>query len=197
MIDLRSMVQDLSKRPTHVAELVSRQARIVGMCDASSTGVGAIWLMLGRCPLVWRIEWPAEIHRRYKAGAVMNSDLEQAGIILAMMALESTTNLWHTPTELYGDNSPSISWSTRLVSKSEAHLTHRLVRAMAKRCSRRCATGPTTTTNQQTLRPAPLTPPTGFSEKRIWSFSPCSTLCILHRSARGNCWKSTRFYAPG
>jgi hypothetical protein len=83
--------------------------------------------------MVWRIRWPGEIYRRYKAGKITNSDLEQAGIVLAMMALESSTDLRHTPTQLYGDNSPSASWSTRLVSKSKAHLSHRLIRAMAMR----------------------------------------------------------------
>jgi hypothetical protein len=133
LLDLRTMVKDLARRPTHMAELVTRPASKVGMCDASSTGVGGIWLMPGVRPMVWRMRWPDEIYHRYKAGEITNSDLEQAGIVLAMMALESVTDMRHTPTRLYGDNSPSVSWSTRLVSKSKAHLSHRLIRAMAMR----------------------------------------------------------------
>jgi hypothetical protein len=58
LLDLRTMVRDLSRSRTHMAELVSQTAAIGGMCGASSTGVGGIWLLPGQRPMVWRIRWP-------------------------------------------------------------------------------------------------------------------------------------------
>jgi hypothetical protein len=62
LIDLRSMVQSIASRPTHVYELVNRPPTFIGMVDASSTGVGGIWLLPNWPPIVYRHQWPDQIN---------------------------------------------------------------------------------------------------------------------------------------
>jgi hypothetical protein len=133
LISLRSMVQSIASRPTHVYELVDRPPTFIGMVDASSTRVGGIWLLPNWPPIVYRHQWPDQINRRYRDAKITNSDLELAGVLVAWFVLEACVPLRHATTSIFSDNSPTVSWTQTLMSRSEQPTSARLLRALAMR----------------------------------------------------------------
>jgi hypothetical protein len=132
--DLRTLIKSLATRPTHVDELVRRTHSAAGTTDASSEGAGGIWFRNGLPPTVWRVNWPVEVRARYKSGILTNSDLEMAAIVLMMLVLEGLTDLTRQHTLIFSDNTPAVSWTTRLVSsKAESKVAARLLRILALR----------------------------------------------------------------
>jgi hypothetical protein len=127
------MIKSISDRPTHVFELVARPPSYTGMVDASSTGVGGIWILPGWPPIVYRHQWPDNIHSRYRRGKLTNSDLELSGVLVAWFLLESCVPLRHTTSVVFSDNSPTVAWSHSLMSRSEQPTSSRLLRALAIR----------------------------------------------------------------
>jgi ribonuclease HI len=103
------------------------------MVDASSTGAGGIWLIPGFNPIVFRQQWPTHIVHRYRAAKITNSDLEMAGILAAWFVLEACSSLQHTSATIYSDNSPTVSWTQSLISRSEKPTSARILRALAMR----------------------------------------------------------------
>ena len=65
LLDLKTMIKSIADRPTHVFELVERPPQSMGMVDASSTGVGGIWILPHWPPIVYRHQWPGPIHKTY------------------------------------------------------------------------------------------------------------------------------------
>jgi hypothetical protein len=134
LMDLRAMIQSIATRPTHVYELVERRPSFIGMVDASSTGVGGIWLLPNWPPIVYRQQWPDHINKRYREAKITNSDLELAGVLVAWFILESCTcTLRHAAATIFSDNSPTVSWTQSLMSRSEQPTSARLLRALAMR----------------------------------------------------------------
>jgi hypothetical protein len=133
LIDLRSMVQSIARRPTHVYELVGCPPTFIGMVDASSTGVGGIWLLPNWPPIVYRHQWPDQINRRYCEAKITNSNLELAGVLVAWFVLEACVPLRQATTTIFSDNSPTVSWTQSLMSRSEQPTSARLLRALAMR----------------------------------------------------------------
>ena len=133
LLDLRTMIKSIADRPTHVFELVERPLASTGMVDASSTGVGGIWMIPKWPPIVYRHPWPPAINDLYRNKTLTNSDLEMAGILVAWMVLESCTPLCHQTTSIFSDNSPAVHWTQRLISRSEQPTSARLLRALAMR----------------------------------------------------------------
>jgi hypothetical protein len=134
MADLRTLIQSLAARPTHVHELVRRTHSAAGTADASSEGAGGIWFGDVFPPTVWRVNWPPEVKSRYKAGVLTNSDLEMAAIVLMMLVLEGLTERTRQHTLIFSDNTPAVSWTGRLVSsKAESRVAARLLRILAIR----------------------------------------------------------------
>jgi hypothetical protein len=132
LADLRQIIQSLGDRATHVDELVQLTPRAAGTGDASSEGAGGIWL--GHFPpTVWRVKWPDDIRQRYKTGILTNSDLEMAAIIIMMLVLEQLMPLKRQHCQLFSDNTPSVSWTTKLVAKAESTVAARLLRILAMR----------------------------------------------------------------
>jgi hypothetical protein len=132
--DLRTMIRSLAERPTHVHELVPLPASFVGMVDASSTGAGGIWILSFLVPIVFRVEWPADIVAHYRSKELTNSNLEMAGIVIAWFGLEELVpvcRVFRTVAELFTDNSPSASWTKRLISNSVHKTSACLIRALA------------------------------------------------------------------
>jgi hypothetical protein len=132
LADLRQIIQSLGERATHVDELVQLTPRAAGTADASSEGAGGIWL---GCfpPTVWRVTWPDDVRQRYKMGIITNSDLEMAAIIIMMLILEQLMPLKRQHCHLFSDNTPSVSWTTKLVAKAESVVAARLLRVLAMR----------------------------------------------------------------
>jgi hypothetical protein len=56
-----------------------------------------------------------------------------AGVLVAWFILEAGAYLRHTTATVYSDNSPTVSWTHRLMSRSEHPTSARLLRALAMR----------------------------------------------------------------
>ena len=138
--DWATIIRTMSKRPTSVLELKPGDPHYIGYVDASTTGVGGVWLG-GQDeiePTVWRIQWPNTIQTKIikvnRKGTISNSDLEMAGMLLAWLVLEqiTPTTLKHKNIGLFCDNSPSVAWAIRLNS-SKSQIVGHLLRALALR----------------------------------------------------------------
>jgi hypothetical protein len=103
----------------------------ISYCDASKLGAGGVWLSgaLHLSPIVWHVEWSPDIHAnvvsfKNPSGAITNSDLEMAGMLLHFLVLEHVA---------WCDNSmPIISWMNKL-SSARSRVAGRLTRALAMR----------------------------------------------------------------
>jgi hypothetical protein len=147
LIDIAAVIRDLAHRPTHVSELVQGSLAHTGYCDASAFGAGGVWFGGDQDmdPIVWRVEWPPDITTavvsdKNPSGAITNSDLEMAGVLLHEAVLES-----HLGPAMKGvqiaigcDNSPAVAWTTRMASRSTSPIAFRLLKglAMRQRCTR-------------------------------------------------------------
>jgi len=87
----RTLLRESSDSPTHCRELVGGWPDYIGICDASSHGVGGVIFGENKpcVPTVFRWEWPQEIKDLYHEGAITNSDLEMAGLLLLWLVMES------------------------------------------------------------------------------------------------------------
>jgi hypothetical protein len=86
--DFRWLAKDLSSRPTRWGEVVDSDPLLLGAVDASSTGMGGIWLdPLGKLPpLLWRHPFPSDVTNALVSssnpqGTLTNSDLEHTGLV--------------------------------------------------------------------------------------------------------------------
>ena len=112
----------------------------IGIVDASSHGIGGVILGELSCvpPTVFRLQWPPDISNALISfdnprGSITNSDLEMAGLLLLWLCLEGVApNLAHKHVALFSDNSPSVSWVTKMASK-KSRMAAQLVRALALR----------------------------------------------------------------
>ena len=98
--DLHWLVEELSSRPTHLAEVVPTLSTYLGTVNAAKPGMGGIWfppvtLPLAiqhptssqlHTPILWRARFPAVVCSELVSfdnptGSITNSDLELAGAI--------------------------------------------------------------------------------------------------------------------
>jgi hypothetical protein len=74
-------------------------------------------------PTVFRLQWPTDISYDIKSlsnptGRITNPDLEMAGLLLLWLVIEATCgNLIEKNIALFSDNSPTVSWVSRLTSR--------------------------------------------------------------------------------
>ena len=141
LIDLRTMIMNLAQRPTHVNELVGLDLDYIGYCDASAFGAGGVWFS-GKSelpPTVWRIQWPADITAAVisdsnPGGTLTNSDLEMAAVLIQQSVLDSLVPMRHKAALIHSDNTPSVSWVTKMATKAAtSNAAHRLLRGLAIR----------------------------------------------------------------
>jgi hypothetical protein len=142
LIDIAAVIRDLSRRPTHVSELVQGSLAHTGYCDASAFGAGGVWFggNTDMDPIVWRVEWPPDVTNavvsdKNPTGTITNSDLEMAGVLLHEAVLEA-----HLGPAMQGaqiaigcDNSPAVAWTTRMASRSSSPIAFRLLKGLAMR----------------------------------------------------------------
>jgi hypothetical protein len=112
----------------------------IGIVDASSHGVGGV--VVGELsaipPTVFRLQWPPDISAELLSfnnpkGKITNSDLEMAGLLLLWLCLEEVApDLTHKHIALFSDNSPTVSWVTKMASR-KSKVAAQLVRALALR----------------------------------------------------------------
>jgi hypothetical protein len=133
LLDLKHVILSLASRPTHVSELVEHEPQMAGTCDASSEGAGGVWIGYGAKPTAWRLEWPAEVVELYRQGKLTNSDLEMAAVLLQHLVAERLRPLRHCHTAIWSDNTPTVSWSTKMADKATTPVAGQLLRALAMR----------------------------------------------------------------
>jgi hypothetical protein len=131
LIDLRHLIMTLSARPTHVSELVEYDPKLAGTRDASSAGVGGVWIGYNVQPTVWRLEWPQDVVELYQKGSLTNSDLEMAAVLLHYLVAEQLRPMERCHTAIWSDNSPAVSWSTKMADKVTTLIAGQLLRALA------------------------------------------------------------------
>ena len=138
--DVRTILQASTKCPTQCKDLVANWPDYIGIVDASSHGVGGV--VIGELseitPTVFRLQWPEEIRKEVVSfdnpnGNLTNSDLEMAGYLLLWLCIEGTAkDLCHKHIAIFSDNSPSVSWVTKMASR-KSRVAAQLVRALALR----------------------------------------------------------------
>ncbi len=136
----RTLLQESTKDLMRCRELVSGWLDFVGIVDASSHGVGGVVIgELAECvPTVFHWEWPTDIKENLcsasnPTGGITNSDLEMAGILLLWLVTEKVCQpVQEKRAALFSDNSPTVSWVTRLASRKSIVAEH-LVQALALR----------------------------------------------------------------
>jgi hypothetical protein len=136
--DIRTILQATVKQPTKCKDLVAGWLDYIGIVDASSHGVGGV--IVGELspvpPTVFRLQWPANISAdlisfENPRGQINNSNLEMAELLLLWLCLEGVMpDLAHKHVALFSDNSPTVSWVTKMASK-KSRVAAQLVRAMA------------------------------------------------------------------
>jgi len=138
--DIRTILRASVKNPTQCKDLVAEWPDYIGIVDASSHGVGGV--VIGELssipPTVFRLKWPVDISDALvsfenRSGTISNSDLEMAGLLLLWLCLEGVApDLAHKHIALFSDNSPTVSWVTKMASK-KSRIAAQLVRALALR----------------------------------------------------------------
>jgi hypothetical protein len=139
LLDFSTIVKVLGTQPTHCSELVVHDPGYIGYCDASKLGAGGVWLAGTRAlsPMVWRVEWPADIQQNVVSfdnpnGTITNSDSEMAGMLIHYLVLEHLVSLKHVHVAAWCDNTPAVSWTNKL-SSSRAAIAGRLTCALVLR----------------------------------------------------------------
>lgn len=138
--DWLQLLLDLARRPTSVHEIVAKAVDYYGYSDACKTGAAGVWLPLDSElePFVWRVKWPADIVRRLGIyDGISISDAEGAGVLLQQMALEFVVqDLRHKKAIAFCDNTPAVSWVTRMASK-RSRVGGRIAKGIAVRARNR------------------------------------------------------------
>jgi hypothetical protein len=118
LADFRWMVKDLSLRPTHLHEWFPDEHYQLGACDASGAGMGGVWYLQEREPIVWRATFPEEVKTRRitmenPAGTITNSDLELAASIVHLdIAVQAFPSQLQTLAVL-SDNAATVHWQKK------------------------------------------------------------------------------------
>ena len=86
--DWKLLAEDISTRPTSIAEVVRHPLSIWQATDAAKAGMGGVVFDLTKQaePIVWRQRFPADIQSRWVSdvnprGEITNSDTELCGVI--------------------------------------------------------------------------------------------------------------------
>jgi hypothetical protein len=86
----RTLLCESSDSPTRCQELAGGWPDYIGVCDASSHGIGGV--IIGKneacVPTVFRWEWSQDVKAQYLAKKVINSDLEMAGLLFLWLVME-------------------------------------------------------------------------------------------------------------
>jgi hypothetical protein len=99
-------------------------------------------------------------------GSITNSELEMAGIIIKMLILEQLMLLKQHHCHLFSDNTPSDSWTTKLVAKAESVVAAMLLRVLTMR-------------NQVTKAALPVIDHWSRDKNDHADTASCSSYCLL------------------
>ena len=126
--DFRWIHDNISTRPTRIAELVPLPPVAEGHHDASGHGAGGIWFpsavlppregIVAATPVVWRYEWPPCISSKLKTdknptGTISNSDLELAGGLIHLECISQCYDVRERTVLSKGDNLSTTFWERK------------------------------------------------------------------------------------
>jgi hypothetical protein len=137
--DLILLMKMLSRRPTHVTELVTDMPHYTSYHNATAEGAGRVWFSLinHMLPSVWREEFPTNIAANVISednplGGITNSDLKLAVEVLAIgVILTTAPKIKHAPLGTLCDNTPTVIWVKKMASKANTPTAGRLLRGLA------------------------------------------------------------------
>jgi hypothetical protein len=72
-----------------------------------------------------------DIVELYRKGSLTNSDLEMAAVLMHYLVAEQLRPMECCHTVIWPDNSPAISWSTKMADKATTSIAGQLLRALA------------------------------------------------------------------
>ncbi len=129
--ELILLMKMLSRRPTHINELVADMPHYTGYHDALAEGAGGVWFSLidHMLPSVWREEFSTDIAANVisddnPSEGITNSDLELAAEVLAIEVILTTApKIKHAPLGTLCDNTPTVSWVKKMASKANMPAT--------------------------------------------------------------------------
>ena len=123
--DFQYLLRRATKKPLKASNIVPNIPDYCGTHDASGLGVGGVWYggNLHLPPTVWRYEWPDCIREKLVStknpkGTITNSDLELAGGVMHIIALEAMVPIEGVNTMLSCDNTPAVYWIKKLCCSS-------------------------------------------------------------------------------
>lgn len=138
--DFQWMHQDITNRPTRIAELVPLLPSALGYHDASGLGAGGVWYPTPELqsrsphtePLLWRLKWPKSITSQLitpanPRGTITNSDLELAGGLLHLDILAQAFDTRERTILSKTDNLATLYWQRKgsaTTTIPPAHLLH-------------------------------------------------------------------------
>ena len=115
--DWKCMAEDISTRPTSIAEVVRHPPSIWQATDAAKAGMGGVIFDLTKQaePIVWRQRFPAEIQSLWVSdvnprGDITNSDAELCGVIGGHDVCAQKVYVRHRNITTCWDNTPSVAW---------------------------------------------------------------------------------------
>lgn len=126
--DFRWIANDLTTRPTRIAELVPLAPAAEGHHDASGVGAGGVWFpgdsltprgeSVATQPVVWRVPWPQHIRDKLvssdnPSGTITNSDLKLAGGLSHLDCLVQTFDTRERTIVSKGDNLNTTLWERK------------------------------------------------------------------------------------
>ena len=144
--DWQIVIRHMEKNPTSVLQLVTDYPSYIGYSDSCGIGTGGTWAsgVDFLPPFLWKYEWPLDIKNNLVTdsnpdGQVSMNDLELAGMVLNLFALEcNTTSLYHKHIATFCDNTSAVAWSQRLRT-SKSKVAARLLRIISIRLHKRQA----------------------------------------------------------
>jgi hypothetical protein len=136
--ECQTLLRESTNEPTRCRELMAGWPDYIGTVDASGHGVGGVVFgELSTCtPVVFRWEWPNNIKQDIisltnPTGRLTSPDLEMVRLVILWLVIEGVChNLRKKWVTLFSDNSPTVSWVTRLASKRSL-VAEQLIQALA------------------------------------------------------------------
>ena len=112
------LASDLSRRPTHLAEIVPQEPTLLGATDAAKAGMGGVYFDPEQSPYLWRFPFPADVQARLVSadnptGDITNSDLEHAGLLGQVSLMAVTHDVRYATLTNGTDNTPALSRITK------------------------------------------------------------------------------------
>ena len=112
--DFEYLLQNLTARPTRIAELVPDGPHLLQAIDACSHGMGGVIFTPEHEPVLWRQSFSPDIRQRVISeanpkGDITNSDLEQSAIIGGLDVASRTFDVRERTTISFTDNTPALA----------------------------------------------------------------------------------------